>query len=336
MKIRLVLRYANPCESEATLTSDVLPSTSSPLTSSRPTNMNEQNERKCVFCGATAGSREHALPTWLVEAMQATAAPALPFYVGDQAGVELQGNPRATSNLVTKRICNSCNSGWMSDLERQAKSILKDLVLPDRTCFSRSELQQLRQHEPILRRWLVKTAETLSHMASRSGVQQIPPHIAPLVWQNKTPETCLIYAGWLPEAGYNSVVGRGFRAFHNGQFSRNLKNPETFNFIIQLNHLALRISNAPPCKLINTETKEARTLGSQWMLMTSKNADGQSCSPSFISQTTIDMEESDSPVFKDFSEFGKACVVCTGLIPSAFEESEILAAQESLHKRFLP
>ncbi len=297
---------------------------------------NEQTQRTCVFCDAPAGSREHALPTWLVEAMQATAAPALPFHVGDRAGVELQGNPRATSDLVTKRICSSCNSGWMSALESEVKTMLEDLVKPDIKDFSRDTLQRLRQHELTLRRWLVKTAATLSHLASRSGVQQIPPHIASLVWQDKTPETCLIYAGWLPVTGFNSEIGRGFRAFHNGDFSRNLESPDTFNFVIQLNHLALRVANSPPCKLVKPDTTETRSLDSQWMLIPWTNAEGQSCSPCFITRRTIDMEESASPVFKDFSEFGKACVVCTGLIPPAFKESEITAPQESLQKCLLP
>jgi hypothetical protein len=289
-----------------------------------------------VFCNGPAGSREHALPTWLVEAMQATANPALPFYVGDKTGVELQGNPRATGSLITKRICSTCNSGWMAELEGQTKEILADLVKTDRTDFSRSSLQQLRMHEPTLRRWLVKTAETLSHLASRSGVQQVPPHFAPLVRQDKMPETCLIYAGWLPDVGYNSEIGRGFRAFHNGVFSRNLESPVTFNFSIQLNHLALRIANVPPSKLVNPETKEKRILESQWMLMTCSNVEERPCSPCFITERTANMELPESPLFKSFSDFAKACVVCTGLIPYKFEESQILAAQKSLSQPIIP
>jgi hypothetical protein len=298
--------------------------------------MSKRLKRNCVFCDGPAGSREHALPKWLVEAMQANTNRALPSYLGDRTGVELQGNPRATSNLITKRVCSTCNSGWMGELEGGMKKILEDLVKPDRKDFSRASLQQLRTHEPALRRWLVKTAETLSHLVSRSGVQQVPPHIAPLVRENKTPETCLIYAGWLPATGYNSEIGRGFRAFHNGEFSRNLENSDTFNFSIQLNHLALRIANAPQSWLKNPSTGDRPPLDSQWLLMTCQNAEKQSCSPCFITERTTDMEHSDSPVFKDFSDFGKACVVCTGLIPQEFEESEILAAQKSLHKHFLP
>lgn len=298
--------------------------------------MSKHTERSCVFCNGPAGSREHALPTWLVEAMQATANPALPFYVGDKTGVELQGNPRATGSLITKRICSTCNSGWMAELEGRAKEILQDLVRPCRIDFSRESLQQLRTHEPILRRWLVKTAETLSHLVSRSGIQQIPNIFAPLVMQNQTPETCMIYAGWVPTGGYNAEIGRGFRAFYNAEFSRNLESPETFNFAIQLNHLALRIANAPPSWEVNQLTGQRRRLDSNWMLMHWKGPDDQSCSPSFITPRTILMEQSDSPIFKEFSEFGKACVICAGLIPCEFEESQILAAQASLRQRFLP
>lgn len=298
--------------------------------------MSKGPERNCVFCVRPAGSREHALPTWLVEAMQIENKPALPFFIGDRNGTEFQGGIRATNNLVTKRVCRICNSGWMSHMEGQVKEILIDLVNPDRTDFSRSSLQQLRTYEPILRSWLVKTAETLSHLTSRSNVKQVPVHIAPLVKKNKTPETCLIYAGWVSTGGFNSEIGRGFRAFHNGEFSRNLENSESFNFSIQLNHLALRISNASPSWEVNQLTGTRRRLDADWMLMHSKGPDDQSCSPSFITERTTCMEHSDSPVFKDFSDFGKACVVCTGLIPCDFEELQILAAQASLHQRFLP
>jgi len=224
----------------------------------------------------------------------------------------------------------------MGDLEGQMKEILMDFIKPDRTDFSRTSLQQLRLHEPTLRRWLVKTAETLSHLVSRSGVQQIPSHFAPLARQDQIPETCLIYAAWLPTFGYNAEIGRGFRAFHNGQFSRNLESPGTFNFSIQLNHLALRIANASPSWLVNQVTGERSRLDSDWMLMQWKDPSDKSCSPCFITPRTATLEETDSPIFKNFSEFTKACVVCTGLIPPEFEESEILAAQESLSRPYLP
>lgn len=136
--------------------------------------------------------------------------------------------------------------------------------------------------------------------------------------------------------GNHGTNGEGFRAFHNGEFSRNLKNPESFNFVIQLNHLALRISNATPCKQVNPVTNESRILHSQWKLMTWENMEDQLCSPCFITDRTVGMEKADSPVFKNISEFGKACVVSTGLIPLEFEESEIRKAQESLHKDYLP
>lgn len=72
------------------------------------------------------------------------------------------------------------------------------------------------------------------------------------------------------------------------------------------------------------------------MLMTWNGPDGLSCSPSFITPRTVVLEESDSPLFKDFYEFSKACVVCTGQIPVEFDEAELDAAKESLDRPVLP
>lgn len=294
--------------------------------------MNRQTERKCVFCDNPAGSREHALPRWVVEVTGLADNPVLSWYVSDQTGVELQGGPRGTDNLVTKRVCHSCNTGWMSDLENQVKTFIEPLIRPDRIDFPREELQQLCNNEPTLRRWLVKTAETLSHLASQSGVQQIPSHYGPLVREDQTPDTCLIYAGWLPSGEIKSVIGRGFQAFNNGVFSRNLESAETFNFSIQLNHLALRITNAPPSREVNRLTGHSRRLDSNWILMTWNGPDGRSCSPSFVTPRTAFMEKFDSPLFQNFNEFSKACIMCTGHIPTSFEVHELDAAQESLQR----
>lgn len=268
--------------------------------------------------------------------MDSAKKPALPWYVGDQSGVELQGGPRGTGNLVTKRVCHSCNTGWMSALEGEVKAVIEPLISPGRTTFPREELQLLRSHEPILRRWLVKTAETLSHLLSQSGIQPIPQHFGALVREDRLPESCLIYAGWVPSVGFSVEAGKGFRAFHNGEFSRNLESSETFNFAIQLNHLVLRIANAPPSKEVNTLTGETRSLDSNWLLMSWNGPDDQSCSPSFITPRTAFMENSDSTLFRSFSEFNKACVVCTGKIPLRFDEAELDLAKESLDQPIIP
>jgi hypothetical protein len=110
----------------------------------------------CFFCGSKAPkTREHALPRWL----------GLPL--GGDVGIDtfLHGDPanlqrgptvrRRRVDHVLRRVCGSCNNGWMSTLEQSVEALLTQLV-----AGSSVRLWTARQVE--LARWTVKTAATLS------------------------------------------------------------------------------------------------------------------------------------------------------------------------------
>ena len=73
------------------------------------------------------------------------------------------GNVRAFSNnkieLTAKVVCESCNTGWMSDLETDVKSALLPLVVGSPTVVSLDE-------QRLLAAWAQKTAMTLEHTFS--------------------------------------------------------------------------------------------------------------------------------------------------------------------------
>ena len=250
--------------------------------------------RECVFCGGPAGSREHALPTWLAEHLQAGKIPVYPRFFSDTHGWEAQGGARGAGNLITKRVCTSCNCGWMADLEGEVSAILSDLVRVGRSSLDRTSLQSLRQHEVVIRRWLTKTAITMSHLVSRSGGAQVPEHLANETKLNTLQDTALIYAGWIGEPGFNSMTNAGFPAFFNGKFSRNFVRKDGrdhFHFALQINHLVVRITNAPGGGLILLDPPK----------------DGPSYSPCFITERLLEVDHDDSPIFPDFPSFIKAC-----------------------------
>lgn len=80
--------------------------------------------RVCVFCGGSPLTREHVLPQWL--------KPLVPFE--DKTGIGLGGGRRRTipippSERTARAFCESCNTGWMSDLEGITQPILTPLIL---------------------------------------------------------------------------------------------------------------------------------------------------------------------------------------------------------------
>lgn len=271
--------------------------------------------RSCVFCPGPAGNREHALPQWVASAMQRGSAPTTPRFFSDLDGWEAQGAARKTDDLVTKRVCKTCNNGWMNKLEDAVIPFLSDLVKPDRTNFDREALQQLRGHEPSLRRWLTKTAITLSHLVSRSRVDQVPSHLAEETMQDRLPDTALIYAGWISTPNFCATINPGFPAFINGKFSRNLvrnDGRDLFHFGIQLNHFAVRIVNVPGGGMVLLDRPEA----------------GAPFSPSFITKRAHGAELDDSAVFPDFPSFMKAC--CATLGDAPLTETALKEAERSL------
>jgi hypothetical protein len=82
----------------------------------------------CVFCGGTPVTREHLWPDWLrreVEIRQ-----SFGHRIEQEAdGVETRDITFTTPpfNQVVKAVCASCNGGWMSTIEANAKPILQDL-----------------------------------------------------------------------------------------------------------------------------------------------------------------------------------------------------------------
>ena len=104
----------------------------------------------CVFCGRSGPqTKEHVLPAWL-KGMGLDGAP-----VSYQAGW-LNRLPRALGagrpfEVTVRDVCATCNSGWMSRLEAQARRILGPLILGQSAAVEEADLG-------IVAAWTQKTA----------------------------------------------------------------------------------------------------------------------------------------------------------------------------------
>jgi hypothetical protein len=283
--------------------------------------MSEQSGRRCVFCLQPAGSKEHALPDWLAKTMGVEKEPSQPGLISAARGVEPQGNPRATGKLITKGVCQNCNNGWMHDLEGAVRPILAPLVTQDFASFNQGALEPLTQNLPLITRWLMKTAVTLSMVTPRGNLGSLPVEAAEWAYLDAVPASCMLYAGWIEDAHFSKTLGRGFRMLKDGVFHGNQTHKTSFDFRLQLNHLALRFVNAP----------EAR-----WILTTCRNSAGESCSPQIlIPHGHFEAATNDSNLFRNFFEFSNVCVLATGTLPDKLNAEENHKMSESI-RRLIP
>jgi len=85
-----------------------------------------------VWCGGTPTTIEDLLPNWL--RLTWKLAPDATFRIGRNFGdrSELVGGSKAKRikhvSMKVRAVCSRCNSGWMSDLERQSQPILGPLT----------------------------------------------------------------------------------------------------------------------------------------------------------------------------------------------------------------
>src|SRR5438309_8639998 len=75
----------------------------------------------CVFCGNRANSEEHVWPDWFGKLFSGG-----DFTIEDNLRGDVARRTGRKLNLTVRCVCESCNTGWMSDLEAR----IKPIVLP--------------------------------------------------------------------------------------------------------------------------------------------------------------------------------------------------------------
>ncbi len=125
--------------------------------------------KRCIFCGRQSGlTDEHVFPKWMQSLNR-------DFESVRIVNSSLNGLPRTTREMhpytsVVRRVCASCNNGWMSDLEGAMTTAILELVAgssPDFHTIYASELT----------RWAFKTALVgmfVSSAADRASGYGVP------------------------------------------------------------------------------------------------------------------------------------------------------------------
>ncbi len=149
--------------------------------------------RHCAFCGSTANlHREHVFPKWLSRLIfeilrdDPRNPPHTLFRVHMQTG---DGDRVGTLiDVVTKRVCKACNTGWMSCLEDGVKPILTPLLREASVALSPAD-------QAVLSQWAAKTAMTVDLARTRSPHRSLVPerHCGELMRTAQPPRRCEVW-----------------------------------------------------------------------------------------------------------------------------------------------
>lgn len=92
----------------------------------------------CIFCGNRPLTKEHIFPRWLAKILTAEVVGSHVSSIRTQrsvaGGSSVQEWPAAdVASFVARVVCGECNSGWMSEMEAQAQSVLETMVRGEKT-----------------------------------------------------------------------------------------------------------------------------------------------------------------------------------------------------------
>jgi hypothetical protein len=106
--------------------------------------------RTCAFCGHAGSkpSREHVFPEWL-----SRIGAEYGNYVMDYGNGKVISTPLI--EVVTKRVCLECNTGWMARVEDTAVKVMEPLLRASTSVISETDRW-------VIARWFTKTVLTAS------------------------------------------------------------------------------------------------------------------------------------------------------------------------------
>ena len=119
-----------------------------PIATISPTEKPKRERKHCLFCENFANSKEDTFPLWLLEV------------IGKHEDMykTVRGLPttvqKGSAVLRIRTVCETCNNGWMSELEEDVIPVLRPLLL-DLSIPLSSEQQSL------LATWVMKTGMVL-------------------------------------------------------------------------------------------------------------------------------------------------------------------------------
>ena len=157
--------------------------------------MSDNSKRVCLFCDRTLStgtrSKEDVIPKWLLQHLGLGKQELIAGSHLSDLGIPLS-RPRiqGAHTILQGSVCDSCNNGWMSDLENQAASLIKEMSIG-------SSLVLAKDHLTVLSTWIFKTL-ALYHVTSNYRLL-LPSQDFRYLYENRLPPPGRhIEVGYLP------------------------------------------------------------------------------------------------------------------------------------------
>lgn len=141
-------------------------------------------QRSCVWCGSRGRlSAEHVIPDWLGRDLTRRALASSPDVVKVMGqnrlnrGGEVRVWTPAPLEVTVRAVCQRCNNGWMSAMEREIQPLLLRLLTGEAFVLHQAAQTQLAS-------WAFKTAVVMDQI---DGTPSIPDTDAHSFYQDRRP-----------------------------------------------------------------------------------------------------------------------------------------------------
>jgi hypothetical protein len=139
--------------------------------------------RKCIFCkGEGTLTKEHLWPRWLKKGLQlGPGVKARGIQVAGQIGEDKNWRDWNSElfESTSRRVCRTCNNGWMGNLEGLARPILVPMINGRETVLTPHD-------QRLVATWAYKTALTLG-LAVQFDTDPIPASLYEGLFQSRVP-----------------------------------------------------------------------------------------------------------------------------------------------------
>ena len=216
-----------------------------------PSAMMNGAQRKCVFCGGPANSREHVFAKRLCQRAQVKKMAVIAGIYTEGEGIKNRGE-HLLDTLTVRHVCATCNNGWMNELEDWFETRLGHFIQPEWPRLAENFLEMVRPESDKLAQWLIKTAVTYNLAAVKGKLKvEFPPEVLSGIMTGKIPDYCWVDLGYSRLSTVGAGIGKCFRTINGGQYQYSqIFSGFGFSFIVQFNHLLLRIANAPKADVV--------------------------------------------------------------------------------------
>jgi hypothetical protein len=209
--------------------------------------------RVCIFCGQRANSREHVFAKRLVERSGKTGMRVISSLLSDGQVVRRRAD-HTFNNFEVRCVCRTCNSGWMNDLEEWFENNMGLLIEPEWPRLAATIIESVKTNSFPLAHWMMKTAATFASSAMKGTMPvKFPADVLSNVRIGALPEGCWVDLAYSTNAGMAAGLTRSFRGMNGGRYTPNqIYAGFGLHFVVQFNHLLLRLVVAPGAESIYT------------------------------------------------------------------------------------